>query len=63
MLPWLAGAAAGHVTPEAVKPEFVAPASVDAAERMPEAVRREMDQQMEEFCRDNPGYRRFLESG
>jgi hypothetical protein len=58
LLPWFAPAA-GDVLSE--KAETQTPPKV-ASEPLPEAAKRELDSQWEEFARDNPDYARPLDS-
>jgi hypothetical protein len=58
VLPWFAPAA-GNVLSENAETET--PPSV-TPEPLPEAVKRELDSQWEEFARDNPDYARPLDS-
>ena len=63
VLPWLAGAAAGSAIPASAREDLAAPPAAPApTEPMPEAVKRELDAQWEEFSRDNPEYGRPLDS-
>lgn len=56
VLPWLAGAAAGKVIPASAEDVAAPPAAPAPTEPMPEAVKRELNAQLEEFSRDNPDY-------
>ncbi len=62
VLPWLAGAATGRVLPVPTEDVAALPAAPAATEPMPEAVKRELDAQFEEFSRDNPEYGRRVDS-
>lgn len=62
LLPWLAGAVAGKASPGRAGEVTAPPAATAATEPMPEAVKRELDAQWEEFSRNNPDYARPLDS-